>query len=129
MGKALHFNTFGGNPMASAVGIAVLDALKEDKCQETSMEVGTHLLTRLVDLVDKYQIVGDKETKAPLNATTMMDIWEMTKDAGVLIGKGGYHGNVFRIKPPMCITKEDADFTAEVFEAAVHKTMREMGRL
>ena len=75
------------------------------------------------------EMVEDKETKAPLNATTMMDIWEMTKDAGVLIGKGGYHGNVFRIKPPMCITKEDADFTAEVFEEAVHKTMREMGRL
>ena len=63
MGKALHFNTFGGNPMASAVGIAVLDALKEDKCQETSLEVGTHLMTRLVDLVDKYQIVGDVRGK------------------------------------------------------------------
>ena len=63
MGQALHFNTFGGNPMASAVGIAVLDALKEDKCQETSLEVGTYLLTRLVDLVNKYEIVGDVRGK------------------------------------------------------------------
>jgi len=144
MGKALHFNTFGGNPMACAVGIAVLDAIKEDKCQETSLDVGTHLLTKLVDLVNKYQIVGDvrgkglmigiemvedKDTKTPLNGATMMDLWELTKDAGVLIGKGGYYGNVFRLKPPMCITKEDADFTAEVFEEAVHKISKGLGRL
>jgi len=144
MGQALHFNTFGGNPMASAVGIAVLDALKEDRCQETSLEVGTYLLTKLVELGNKYQIVGDvrgkglmigiemvedKETKTPLSTDTVMDIWEKTKDLGVLLGKGGYHGNVFRIKPPMCITKEDADFTAEVFEEAVATVMRGMGRL
>merc|ERR1740137_339726 len=139
MGQALHFNTFGGNPMASAVGIAVLDAIKEDKCQETSLEVGTYFLTKLVELVNKYEIVGDvrgkglmigiemvenKETKAPLKPETMMDIWEMTKDAGVLIGKGGYHGNVFRIKPPMCITKDDADLTVQVLEEAVVKAMK-----
>ena len=49
--------------MASAVGIAVLDALKEDRCQETSLEVGTYLLTKLVDLVNKYEIVGDVRGK------------------------------------------------------------------
>jgi len=141
MGQALHFNTFGGNPMASAVGLAVLEALKEDRCQEVSKEVGTHLLSRLVELVDKYRIVGDvrgkglmigiemvedKETKKPLAGETMMDLWELTKNAGVLIGKGGYHGNVFRIKPPMCITKENADFTADVLEEAIIKIQSNM---
>ena len=63
MGKALHFNTFGGNPMASAVGIAVLDALEEDKSQANSLEVGTYFLEKLVQLVDKYEIVGDVRGK------------------------------------------------------------------
>lgn len=39
----------------------------------------------------------------------------------LLIGKGGLNGNVFRIKPPMCITKEDADFTLEVMRSAIKK--------
>ena len=63
MGQALHFNTFGGNPMASAVGLAVLEVLEEEKCQENSLEVGTYLLSKLVQLVDKYPIVGDVRGK------------------------------------------------------------------
>ena len=63
MSQALHFNTFGGNPMASAVGLAVLEVLEEEKCQENSLEVGTYLLSQLVQLVDKYPIVGDVRGK------------------------------------------------------------------
>ena len=62
-GQALHFNTFGGNPMASAVGLSVLDVIKEERCQENSLEVGTHLMEKLVTLVDKYEIVGDVRGK------------------------------------------------------------------
>lgn len=134
--KALYFNTYAGNPMASAVGIAVLDAIEEDKCQQTSLQVGTYLMHKLADVRDKHQIVGDvrgkglmigiemvldKEKRTPLPADTMVDIWENMKEEGVLIGKGGFFGNVFRIKPPMCITKEDVDFAVEVFEDAVTK--------
>jgi len=141
MGNALHFNTFGGNPMASAVGIAVLDALEEDKCQEVSKEVGTYFLEKLVNLVDTTKIVGDvrgkglmigiemvadKTSKTPLPGDKMMDVWELTKEAGVLLGKGGYYGNVFRIKPPMCITKEDVDFTVDALEQAVRKIEAEL---
>ena len=46
---------------------------------------------------------------------------EECKDMKVLIGKGGLNGNVFRIKPPMCITKEDADFTLDVLRSAIQK--------
>ena len=63
IGQALHFNTFGGNPMASAVGLSVLDVIKEEKCQENSLEVGTYLMQKLVTLVDKYEIVGDVRGK------------------------------------------------------------------
>jgi len=44
----------------------------------------------------------------------MGDIFEKTKDYGILVGKGGLRGNVLRIKPPMCISKSDADTAVEV---------------
>ena len=49
--------------MASAVGLSVLDVIKEERCQENSLEVGTYLLQQLVTLVDKYEIVGDVRGK------------------------------------------------------------------
>ena len=36
------------------------------------------------------------------------------------LGKGGHFGQVFRMKPPMCINKEDADLTLTVLEDAIH---------
>ena len=67
------------------------------------------------------EMVEEKESKAPLSVERMGQIWEDCKDMRVLLGKGGLNGNVFRIKPPMCITKEDADFALEVFRDAVAK--------
>ena len=65
------------------------------------------------------EMVQDKESKTPLSVERMGQIWEDCKDMRVLLGKGGLNGNVFRIKPPMCITKEDADFALQVFRDAV----------
>uniref|UniRef100_A0A8C2IJB0 Alanine--glyoxylate aminotransferase 2, mitochondrial n=1 Tax=Cyprinus carpio TaxID=7962 RepID=A0A8C2IJB0_CYPCA len=137
-GKGVHFNTFGGNPLACAVGSSVLDTIKEDKMQENSAEVGTYLLTELAKLRDKYEIIGDvrgkglqigvemvkdKASRDPLPPEAMAEIFEDTKDMGILIGKGGLYGQTFRIKPPMCITKNDADFFLAVFNQAVQNYM------
>merc|ERR1712117_529979 len=105
-----------------------------DKCQEVSREVGTYFLEKLVGLGDVrgkglmigIEMVADKTSKTPLPGDKMMDVWELTKEAGVLLGKGGYYGNVFRIKPPMCITKEDVDFTVDALEQAVRKIEAEL---
>lgn len=53
---ALFFNTFGGNPMASAVGLAVLDAIKEDRLQENCQTTGTYFLNELAKLRDEYEV-------------------------------------------------------------------------
>lgn len=44
---------------------------------------------------------------------------ERLRELGVLIGKGGLRGNVFRIKPPMCLTTADAEFLTEAFDLAL----------
>ena len=62
MSRALTFNTYGGNPLASAVGIAVLDAIEEDGCQEIADTVGTHLLKsnqqKIVLLQELFQVIS-----------------------------------------------------------------------
>ncbi|XP_056402671.1 alanine--glyoxylate aminotransferase 2, mitochondrial isoform X1 [Hyla sarda] len=134
--RSLHFNTFGGNPMACTVGSAVLDVIEEDGLQDNCNTVGTYLLLELSKLRDKFEIVGDvrgkglmigvelvtdKKTRQPLPAEKLNVIWENCRDNGVLLGKGGLYNNIFRIKPPMCIKKEDADFAVAVLEAAINK--------
>ena len=65
------------------------------------------------------EMVEDKATKTPLPIERVNAIWEYAKDMRVLLGKGGLTGNIFRIKPPMCITRQDADFALQVFREAV----------
>uniref|UniRef100_A0A670YQ51 Alanine--glyoxylate aminotransferase 2, mitochondrial n=1 Tax=Pseudonaja textilis TaxID=8673 RepID=A0A670YQ51_PSETE len=137
MTENLHFNTFGGNPVACAVGSAV--AIEEDGLQKNCQEIGTYLLLEFAKLRDMFESVGDvrgkglmigiemvknKETCEPLPAEEMDQIWEDCKDMGLLIGKGGTHLQTFRVKPPMCITKDDADFAVAVFHEALIRHMK-----
>ena len=50
-----------------------------------------------------------------------LEAMETMKDLGFLVGKGGMHGNVYRFKPPMCWTMEDADFSIDVMDHALAK--------
>jgi len=135
LAAALHFNTFGGNPVASTVGMAVLDAMEEDKTQLNSLRTGTYFLEELEKVRCEFpdiigdvrgkglmigvEFVSDPVTRAPLPAADILDIWEQCKDLGVLFGKGGLSGNIFRVKPPMCITKEDVDFSIAVLRKSI----------
>ncbi|KAG6603547.1 Alanine--glyoxylate aminotransferase 2-like 3, mitochondrial, partial [Cucurbita argyrosperma subsp. argyrosperma] len=130
-----YFNTFGGNPVCTAAGLAVLRVIEKEKLQENAHVVGTYLKDRLIALKDKYEIIGDvrgrglmlgvelvtdRELKTPAKAETL-HVMDHMKDLGVLIGKGGSYGNVFRITPPLCFTKEDADFVADAMDYAMCK--------
>uniref|UniRef100_A0A803YGA3 Alanine--glyoxylate aminotransferase 2, mitochondrial n=1 Tax=Meleagris gallopavo TaxID=9103 RepID=A0A803YGA3_MELGA len=138
LAQNLHFNTFGGNPLACVVGSAVLDAIEEDNLQKNSKDVGTYMLLELAKLRDKFEIVGDvrgkglmigiemvtdKDSRHPLPSEEINQIWEDCKDMGVLIGRGGLYNQTLRVKPPMCITKKDVDFAVEVIHTALEKHM------
>jgi alanine-glyoxylate transaminase/(R)-3-amino-2-methylpropionate-pyruvate transaminase len=130
--QRIHFNTYGGNPVSMAAGLAVLDVIDADGLQENSRVVGGHLKAGLERLMRSHSLIGDvrgmglmlgvelvrnRATKEPAKAETL-DLLEAAREGGVLIGKGGLEGNVLRIKPPMCITKEDVDFALDVFDRA-----------
>lgn len=131
----IHFNTFGGNPVVCAQGKAVLEVIEREGLQANSLKVGNHLLAGFAKLAEKYEIIGDvrgkglmlgielvrdRTTKEPAKEECAQ-VFEAAKDLGLLIGKGGYHGNVLRIKPPMCFTTADADFLLEVLNLCLAK--------
>ncbi|BFG36540.1 hypothetical protein CerSpe_228140 [Prunus speciosa] len=130
-----YFNTFGGNPVCTAAGLAVLKVIEKEKLQDNAFVVGSYLKERLNALKDKYELIGDvrgrglmlgvelvtdRELKTPAKAETV-HVMDKMKDLGVLIGKGGFYGNVFRITPPLCFTKDDADFLVDAMDYTMSK--------
>ncbi|CAH9073364.1 unnamed protein product [Cuscuta europaea] len=130
-----YFNTFGGNPVCTAGGLAVLKVLEKDKLQQNAFTVGSYLKERLISLMDKHEIIGDvrgrglmlgvelvtdRKLKTPAKVE-ILHLMEEMKEMGVLVGKGGFFGNVFRITPPLCFTKEDADFLVDVMDYSMSK--------
>lgn len=69
-----------------------------------------------VEFVDEEGNSLDKER--------MGDLFEETKNQGVLFGKGGIDGNVLRVKPPMCVNKQDADHAVDALQKAVNKVRK-----
>ncbi|KAJ6407681.1 hypothetical protein OIU84_011051 [Salix udensis] len=130
-----YFNTFGGNPLCTAAGLAVLKVMEKENLQENALVVGSYLKKRLTELKGKYEIIGDvrgrglmlgvelvtdRQQKTPAKSESI-HVMEQMKELGVLIGKGGFYGNVFRITPPLCITKEDADFLVDAMDYTMSK--------
>lgn len=126
----LHFNTFGGNPVSMTQGLATLEVIDAEKIQENALAVGTHLKNRLLELQERHPLIGEvrglglmlgvelvrnRKTKEPANTETGK-VLDLCKERGLIVGKGGLFGNVLRIKPPMCITKTDADFMVDCLD-------------
>lgn len=99
----MHFNTFAGNPVSCAAGKAVLEIIERENLQQNCSLVGDYLLEGLHNLQDKYECIGDvrgcglmvgidlvknRETKEA-NSELASQIHEVSKDLGLLIGKGG----------------------------------------
>lgn len=129
----IHFNTFGGNPVSMAQGLATLEVMLEENTMGRAAALGARLFVGLHELRSRRPLIGDirgrglmcgvelvtdRATKAPASAACAQ-VFERCKDMGLLIGKGGYAGNVLRIKPPMCLTEADIDFMLAVLDAAL----------
>lgn len=117
------FSTFGGNPVACAAGAAVLDVLRDEGLQKNAALVGAHLLSGLAAMMDKHPLIGDvrgaglflgldlvldRKTRepAPVQAAYVVN---RLRELGVLAGTDGPHENVIKLRPPLTLTRADAD--------------------
>jgi alanine-glyoxylate transaminase / (R)-3-amino-2-methylpropionate-pyruvate transaminase len=133
LAQRIHFNTFGGNPVAMAVGKAVLEVIEREKLQENASRLGTRLLCGLEKLKQKHVIVGDVRGKGLLLGVELVKdrarkepataecarVLENARNNGLLLGKGGFWGHTIRMAPPLCITQADVDFALDVLDATL----------
>jgi 4-aminobutyrate aminotransferase-like enzyme len=128
--KALSISTFGGNPVSTRAGLATLNYIEEHDLVNHVETVGNYLQMRLLELKDKYPLIGDvrgkglmigielvKDRKEPA-VNEISRLFENTKKRGLLIGKGGLYGNVVRISPPMTADKPAIDEAVEILNEA-----------
>jgi 4-aminobutyrate aminotransferase-like enzyme len=119
----MYFNTFGGNEVSSAVGLAVLDVLRDERLLENAQAVGSYVLSGMHALQKRHPIIGDvrgkgmffavemvtdRETREPAGARTKAIVNAM-REAGVLISRIGPHDNILKIRPPMSFSTQNAD--------------------
>ena len=125
--KSMSISTFGGNPLVCRGALANLDVVTKNNLQQNAKERGEELMASLQSIADQHSFVGevrgkglalaleivdDKATKTPDTVRTTA-ILEAAKAEGLLVGKGGFYGNVIRLAPPMTITSDEISEAGE----------------
>ena len=118
------FSSAGGNPLSCRVGIAVLDAMEHEGLQENARVVGRRLIAGFADLAKRHELVGpihgeglylgvelvrDRASMAPATEEAAA-ICERLRELGVVVLTTSERSNVLKVKPPLCLTVESADF-------------------
>jgi 4-aminobutyrate aminotransferase-like enzyme/Ser/Thr protein kinase RdoA (MazF antagonist) len=136
------FSTFGGNPVACAAGLAVLDVLEEENLQQHALRVGADLIECLKSLQTRHALLGDvrgsglflgidlvldRETRepAPLQASYVVN---RLRDCGVLAGTDGPHHNVIKLRPPLVFSEADADLLVKTLGAILQEDAAQPSR-
>ncbi|MFA4935596.1 MAG: aspartate aminotransferase family protein [Candidatus Methanoperedens sp.] len=127
-----HANTFGGNLLAAAGGLATLEFMESSRLGEKAVEKGRYMMKRLNELKDKYPIIGDvrgmglmigvelvEENKAPATEKREL-IVKKALDGGLIMLPAG--DSVIRFVPPLIIKKSEIDRGLEIFENALKTT-------
>ncbi|XP_046905253.1 ethanolamine-phosphate phospho-lyase [Hypomesus transpacificus] len=122
-----YFNTFGGNPVSCAIGLAVLDVIQKEDLQSNALRVGAYLSRLLEQQKEKHALVGDvrgcglfvgvelvrdRLKLTPATAEAQEIIYKL-KEQRILLSADGPHRNVLKFKPPLCFTEEDCNFVVQ----------------
>ena len=122
--QGYFFSSAGGSPVSCVIGMTVLDVICNERLQENALTVGDHLKARILELATRHQLIGtvhgsglymgvelvrDRITLEPAAEETAA-ICERMLQLGVIVQPTGDRLNVLKMKPPMCLTRESADF-------------------
>src|SRR3989475_319622 len=128
--QGLTISTFGGNPVTCVTAKAVIDVIEEDDLRTNAAVVGGYFRQKLEDLQEKHPLIGDvrgmglmqalelvedRTTKQPSPAGTNA-VMEEARKRGLLVGKGGFYGNVIRMSPPLNISRADVDEAVRILD-------------
>ena len=128
-----YFNTFGGNPVSAAVGLAVLDEIRDRRLQARAAVLGERFIAGLRALQERHaligdvrgrglylgvELVGDRTTRTPATAAAAA-VKEACKTRGVLLSTDGPHDNVLKIKPPLVLDEADVDRAVDAIDEAL----------
>jgi 4-aminobutyrate aminotransferase-like enzyme/Ser/Thr protein kinase RdoA (MazF antagonist) len=124
------FSTFGGNPVACAAGLAVLDVLREENLPQNALRVGARWMERLCELQTRHALIGDvrgsglflgidlvndRSSRAPATEQASY-IVNRLRDRGILAGTDGPFHNVIKLRPPLIFADSDADLFATTLD-------------
>jgi 4-aminobutyrate aminotransferase-like enzyme/Ser/Thr protein kinase RdoA (MazF antagonist) len=121
--RTTFFSTFGGNPVACAAALAVLDVLEAEGLVARAAGVGDRLRSELEELAVRHDVIADVRGRGLMTGVELVrdrtsreparDLAQRVKDEmaerGVLIGTTGRDGNTLKIRPPLCLSYEEAD--------------------
>jgi 4-aminobutyrate aminotransferase-like enzyme len=124
------FSSVGGSPVSSAVGIAVLDAIRDEHLQTNAARVGAYLSERLAALAGRHPMIGcvhghglyqgielvrDPDTQEPATEEAAA-ICERLREMGVIDQATGDYSNVLKVKPPLCISESSAGYFVDCID-------------
>ncbi len=125
-----YFNTFGGNPVSCAIGLAVLDVIEEEGLQAHAAAMGARLMNGMRSLAERHEAIGDvrgqglfigaelvsdRAARTP-DAATADHVIDAMKDRGFLLSTDGPDHNVLKIKPPLVLDDGDVDGTVAALD-------------
>jgi 4-aminobutyrate aminotransferase-like enzyme/Ser/Thr protein kinase RdoA (MazF antagonist) len=123
-----YFNTFGGNPVSSAIGAEVLRVVKEEKLQENALSVGNYLKEELTKMQQEFPIIGEVRGQGLFLGIELCDnelnpqtekaayLADRMKELGILMSTDGKDVNVMKIKPPIVFSRSQADMLLEALK-------------
>ncbi|KAH9518582.1 hypothetical protein Btru_005706 [Bulinus truncatus] len=116
-----YFNTYGGNPVSCAIGLAVLDIIEKDKLKENAVKIGKIIEKQLNELKEKYSLIGDvrgiglfwgldlvknRITREPATEEAAYVVARL-KEEHILFSRDGLDESVLKFKPPMCFNEDN----------------------
>jgi 4-aminobutyrate aminotransferase-like enzyme/murein DD-endopeptidase MepM/ murein hydrolase activator NlpD len=125
-----YFNTFGGNPVSCAAGLAVLDVIRDQALQARALDVGSQMIDAFLELATRHpgigdvrgrglflglELVRDRETREPDGALADYLV-QRARERGMLLSTDGPDHNVIKLKPPLVFGREDGDRVVQLLD-------------